>query len=59
MFNIRYRRADGRRCLYLKQPVDFLDALHWLRKFKARYVGQAYPNGKGHYSLTEIEIVQC
>lgn len=33
------------------------DAFGWAQLYKDKYVGKAYPNGKGHYPWTDFIVV--
>lgn len=58
-FNVRYDRGDGTSSLYLAIDVDNeREAQKWADEFSNRYVGKPYPNGKGWYPFTNVQVIE-
>jgi len=57
LFNVTYDRGDGTRSTYCVEPMNYLMACVFAKRFTDKYVGKPYPNGKGHYPFKDVKVV--
>lgn len=57
MFQVVYDAPDGLRS-YCVQPMSESEAQAVCEKFRDKYVGKPYPNGKGFYPFKNPRVVR-